>query len=82
MESGTLFVKSSPNSGGPQDLTEAELGVFGLGVVVRMLRVAGAAAGAPLRRVYCLLCGIAIDHAPRAAGWWFCRNECNAGEPA
>jgi hypothetical protein len=78
MESGTQSVRSVPTAAGPQDLSEVELGVFGLGVVVRMLRVAGAAAAAPLRRVYCLFCGIAVDHEPAAAGWWFCRNECNA----
>ena len=78
MESGTLSTRSIPTSAGPQDLTEVELGLFGLGVIVRVLRVAGAPLVAPLRRVYCLLCGIAIDHEPRAAGWWFCRNECNA----
>ena len=59
-------------------MSEVELGVFGLGVVVRMLRVAGVAAAAPLRRVYCQLCGVAIAHEPGADGWWFCRNECNA----
>jgi hypothetical protein len=78
MESGTLSVNATPISAGPRNLSQVELGVFGLGVVVRMLRVAGAAAAAPLLRVYCQLCGIAIDHEPRAAGWWFCRNECNA----
>ncbi len=77
MESGTHSVRSIPTSAGPQDLSEVGLGVFGLGVVVRLLRVAGVP-DAALRRVYCLFCGIAVDHEPAAAGWWFCRNECNA----
>jgi hypothetical protein len=68
-----------PTSAGPLDLTEVGLRPFGLGVIVRVLRTRGMPP-APLSRVYCLLCGIAIDHEPRGAGWWCCRNECNTGE--
>ncbi len=78
MESRTLQPRPTRISAGPEDLTEVGLGVFGLGVVVQVLRVAGVPDAAPLRRVYCLLCGIAIAHEPGADGWWFCRNECNA----
>jgi hypothetical protein len=66
------------SAAGPRNLSEVELGEFGLGVVVRLLR----GVAVPLRRVYCRLCGIAVDHDPGAAGWWFCRNDCNAREPA
>lgn len=68
---------STPAPTGPQDLSRGELERFGLGVVVRHLRVQDAPLMPQLSRVYCLFCGIAIDHEQRAHGWWFCRNECN-----
>ena len=78
MESATLLPSASEFSAGPQDLTTVELGRFGLGVVTRRLRVAGARMTSLLNRVYCLFCGVAIDHeAGGGAEWWFCRNECN-----
>ena len=78
MENRSRAAISIPVSSGPQDLNELELRRFGLGFVVRVLRSAGATPATVLRRVYCLLCGIAIDHDAGAAGWWLCRNECNA----
>ena len=77
MESATLLPATSEFSAGPQNLTTVELGRFGLGVVTRHLRVAGVRMASPLNRVYCLFCGIAIDHEGGGAEWWFCRNDCN-----
>jgi len=59
-------------------LTSVELGRFGLGVVVRHLRTPGVPVTPTLNRVYCLFCGIAIDHELRAFEWWHCQNACNA----
>ncbi len=70
--------ESVPVVAGPQDLTSVELGRYGLGVVVRSLRFPGVPLASLLHRVYCLFCGIAIDHQPAGHGWWFCRNACNA----
>jgi hypothetical protein len=69
---------SIPVPSGPQELNETELRKFGLGFVVRLLRSSGATPATVLRRVYCRLCGIAIDHEAPAAEWWLCRNDCNA----
>ena len=77
MENATLLPVSSEFSAGPQSLTTVELGRFGLGVVTRHLRVEGVRMASPLNRVYCLFCGIAIDHELGGAEWWFCRNECH-----
>ncbi len=76
MESPTLPASSRP-AAGPQDLTTGELGRYGLGVVVRQLRLVDAAALQPLSRVYCLGCGRAVEHESRVQGWWFCLNACN-----
>ena len=63
---------------GPQDLTGGELGRYGLGVVVRVLGLPGAPVSELLRRLYCLLCGRAVEHEVRLAQWWICGRDCNA----
>jgi hypothetical protein len=78
VETVSLPPASTEFSAGPQNLTTVELERFGLGVVTRHLRVAGVRMASPLNRVYCLFCGIAIDHEVGGAEWWFCRNDCNA----
>ncbi len=80
MDGRTLVPVSTEFRTGPEDLTSVELGRFGLGVVVRHLRGTGTAVAQPLNRVYCLFCGIAIEHELRTNGWWFCKNACNALE--
>ena len=62
---------------GPLDLHLAELEWFGLGIIVRDLRVRGAAMQEPLRRLYCLSCGRAVAHEPPIPGWWICGRGCN-----
>jgi len=78
LESATLVPASTEFSAGPQDLTDAELGRFGLGVVIRKLPRTGALLARVLQRVYCLFCGRAVAHELRPAGWWFCGNACNS----
>ncbi len=77
MESLLRPLASSAPANGPRDLTSVELERYGLGVVVRHLRTVGIPKTEPLNRVYCLFCGIAIEHESRAQGWWLCRNECH-----
>ena len=77
MENATSLSSSGGPSSGPQELTTLELGRFGLGVVVRHLPSPGVASAPTLNRVYCLSCGIAIDHEVRGSEWWLCGNSCN-----
>jgi hypothetical protein len=66
---------------GPLDFHLAELESYGLGIVVRDLRLRGAPIPEPLRRLYCLSCGRAVAHEPPVPGWWICAQSCNrAGE--
>jgi hypothetical protein len=62
---------------GPLDLHLPELEWFGLGIIVRDLRVRGAALQEPLRRLYCLSCGRAVAHEPSIPEWWICGRGCN-----
>jgi len=62
---------------GPLDLHLGELEWFGLGIIVRDLRMRGAAMQEPLRRLYCLSCGRAVAHEPPNPGWWICGRGCN-----
>ncbi|MEX0880529.1 MAG: hypothetical protein WEF99_14195 [Thermoanaerobaculia bacterium] len=60
---------------GPVDLSEAELGRCGLGVILRR-----APSGQSVTRIYCLRCGSQVsperrDTDPR--GWWACARGCN-----
>ena len=63
---------------GPGNHTAGELGRYGLGVVVRALRVPGSPASDALLRVYCIPCGLAISHDPPLSEWWICARGCNA----
>jgi hypothetical protein len=63
---------------GPNGLTNGDLTPYGLGAVVRDIRVAKSAPPDILTRLYCLLCGIAIDHHSLVADWWICGQGCNA----
>ena len=63
---------------GPQGFSISELGRYGLGVIVRVLRFPGRPLLEPLRRLYCLPCGSAVAHEPLIAEWWICGRGCNA----
>lgn len=62
---------------GPGSFRLAELDRYGLGVIVRILRVPGTPVQEPLRRLYCLSCGRAVAHEPLIAEWWICTRGCN-----
>ena len=62
---------------GPLGFHLGELEWYGLGVIVRVLRVPGAPIQEPLRRLYCLSCGKAVAHEPLVAEWWICARGCN-----
>jgi hypothetical protein len=64
-------------STGPLGFHLGELEWYGLGVIVRFLRIPGAAMQEPLRRLYCLCCGRAVAHEPLIPEWWICAQGCN-----
>lgn len=72
-----MKVRAAHAAIGPLGFHLAELEGYGLGVIVRVLRVPGAPLQEPLRRLYCLSCGKAVAREPLIAEWWICARGCN-----